>query len=317
MPEKDLGRRLEFGNSLDFGEQQTPYFNHLPEQTTDKSNTEIARITENLANITRPPSKEGNPRKKFDGLLAGRQVWEPFNSEPESAQRFINLYGGNFAQDMKLNRKNTERLIRVAALEGNIILTSLSPSRTRSIDINPDGSTTAKRRLFWDENPDDKENPYHRVTSIPEGWRVEICDQRIRDELAEKFAGEKLQKKFVAKFNQHLRAGLWQVLWKEKLTTRKNPYFAGKVFHSLLYPAIFAGWSLIGGLKLPDLVGVGFVFIAYGIHNCLTYLDDARMRRSLRSFYEYFMPVIEVDRVARARVYLNLKGRNLVRLTSG
>lgn len=241
--------------------------------------------------------------------------WEPFNAEPHPSQNFVNLYSGLFSTQMELNRKNAERLIQVAALEGNIFLTSLQASRTRSLEVTPDWNVTTKRGLFWGEKPEDVENPYHRVASIPEGWRVEICDQRIRDELSEKYSGEKLQKKFVEKFNQHLRAGVWQAVWREKLTSEKDSRFVRKLRNSLLYPTIVAAWSAFDGLTLYDLGGIGALLLAYGMNNVLPYFkDDGRMGRSLRSFYEYFMPPIEVDRVLRGLAFVNLKGRNLVRL---
>lgn len=242
--------------------------------------------------------------------------WEPFNAEPHHpSQNFVNLYSGLFSTQMELNRKNAERLIQVAALEGNIILTSLLMSRTRSAEVNPDGTATGKRRLFWDENPDDAENPYHRVTPIPEGWRIEICDQRIRDELSEKYSGEKLQKKFAAKFNEYLRTGIQQAVLGEKLTTRTDLYFGRKLVTSLGYPTVIAGWSAFGGLTPGDLDGIGILLLVYGMNNALPYFDNnERVHRSLRSFYEYFMPEIEIDRVLRGIAFVNLKGRNLVRL---
>ncbi len=74
--------------------------------------------------------------------------WEPFSKDSEPDQKFINLYGGNYYQDMELNRKRAEQLIRVSALQGVVTLQSLSTSRRRGIDINPDGSVTSKKKLF-------------------------------------------------------------------------------------------------------------------------------------------------------------------------
>lgn len=241
--------------------------------------------------------------------------WEPFSQRPIRVNRFFNLYDGNYAQDMEINRERVEQAIKVAGLEGDIVLTSLSYSRTRSLEANPDGSVAAKRGLLWGEKPEDAENPYHRATPIPEGWRIEICDQKIRDELSEKYSGEKLQKKFVAKFNQNLRAGIWEALWKEKLTAKKDSNSAFKLRVSLLYPAVAAGLSALGGFTLRDLYVIGFVLLAYGVNNYLSFfVDDGRYRRSLRSFYEYFMPPVEIDRIIRGLAFVNLKGRNLVRL---
>lgn len=216
--------------------------------------------------------------------------------------------------------------LKVAGLGGNVVLTSFSYSRTRSIEANPDGSVAAKRRLFWGEKPEDVENPYHRVTSIPEGWRIEICDQKIRDELSEKYSGEKLQKKFVAKFNQHLRAGLWQAVWKEKLSFAQDnlrPIKAVVSFFPLMAESIrFIINGDLGSHTLPidiamEVIGYFMIYnvglnIATIIYDNIYYSNVSK--RNLTSFYETFMPLLEVDRAARAFCYLNLKGRNLVRL---
>ncbi len=241
--------------------------------------------------------------------------WEPISQEPTENNRFLNFYHGNYAQDMEINRKRVEQAIKVAGLEGNVVLTSLSYSRTRSIEANPDGSVASKRGLLWGEKPEDVENPYHRITSIPEGWRVEICDQRIMDELSEKYSAEALKKKTVESINRYLRAGMREAVRREKFTTEKDSHLGVKVISSLAFPAFVVGLSASTGLelKLADLYGIGAVFLAYWLFNSSMHVSGDEIR-SFQSVYEYFMPSVEVDRFLRGWAYLNLKGRNLVRL---
>ena len=310
--EKDLRRNWEFGNNLKLLEQRPPNLDNFQEFLTNQDAGEIAQIRQALAKIAErpkaPKEKTPKPEKSFNN-----QVWEPFNTEPAPNQRFINLYGGNFAQNMELNRKKAERLIQVAALEGIVILSSLSPSRTRSLEVNPDGTATGKRGLFWGEKPEDVENPYHRVTPIPEGWKIEICDQKIHQELAEKYSGEELQKKFVTRFNQHLRAGIWQAVWKEKLTSVKDEDIIRKYSVEGMMVGSAPIFALTGGYDIPDLGFIPGYFIAHGFISTIGKMRGNQLR-TLNSWWNYFTPFVEIDRVIRGFSYLNLKGRNLVRL---
>lgn len=252
--------------------------------------------------------------------------WEPFSTNTEPDQKFINLYGGNYAEDMELNRRKVEQLISVSALQGVVVLESLSQARRRAIDINPDGSVTSKKRLFWGEKPEDKENPYHKITSIPEGWKIEICDQRIRDELSEKHSGEQLRKEFAESFNRHLREGIWEGVWNEKIKGQKDPFFRTKIITSLMFPAISTSLSASGGFTIYDLYSILPVLVGYAAINFSSRFQDKdleRLRqfirtpkigRNLESFYEYFMPRVEIDRVLRGFAFANLKGRNLIRV---
>ncbi len=274
------------------------------------SRTNEEKSTEALHQEPRINQTDGPVRTPVNG------DWEPFSQEPAGDNRFLNFYNGNYSQDMEINRKRAEQAIKVAGLEGNIILTSLSYSRTRSIEANPDGSVAGKRGLFWGEKPEDSENPYHRVTSIPEGWRVEICDQRIRDELSEKYSGEKLQQKFVAAFNQHLRSGIREAVWKEKLTTKKDEDVRWRyALDAFIYCGLVA-FEAFDGLVLSDLkIIVPKILVAYPAINIILRRLSIPLRATLDSPFDYFMPsFIGIDRILRGWAYLNLKGRNLARL---
>mgnify|MGYP001578213686 CR=1 FL=1 len=94
------------------------------------------------------------PKREIDFFRkkAKPSGFEPFVN-PEQNQKdnlFVNAYAGSFSQNMELNRKAIEQTLRLAHLDGKIVLTSLAYSRNRSIDgVNSDGSTPAKKSVFW------------------------------------------------------------------------------------------------------------------------------------------------------------------------
>lgn len=154
-----------------------------------------------------PSDVTPSPKTAKDG------PWEPFLNEPDSEnQRFIVTYSGPYAQRLEINRKNAERLMEVAALDGKIVVTDLVPERGRSISgVNPDGSVSAKRRLFWGERfptSVDEESKYSRITLIPEGWRVEIAGQKILEDLIERKSNKQLDRRFVIGFNGELKSAI-------------------------------------------------------------------------------------------------------------
>jgi len=244
--------------------------------------------------------------------------WESFNTQPDPSRCFINLYGGPFSQNMELNRTNAERLLEVTGIEGKIILADGPMDRSRYIDgINSDGSVTARRRLFWGEKIQDEDKPHSLVKSVPEGWRIEIPGQDIMDELLRKESKVPLGKRFASRFNQSLRTAMGGVIVREKLTAEKDPYFVRRLVESLIFPALSVYLSSSDGFTLYALDnGIRFILLMYGAMNCGSRVFGAErmIQRSLRSFYEYLMPMIEIDRVLRGLAFANLKGRNLVRL---
>ena len=244
--------------------------------------------------------------------------WEPFNLEPHQSQNFVNLYSGLFSQQMELNRRNAERLLQVAGIEGKVIIDDLPMDRSRSIaGVNSDGSVTARKRLFWGEKIQDEDKSHSLVKSVPEGWRIEIPGQDIMDELLRKESKVPLGKRFASRFNQSLRTAMGGVIVREKLTAEKDPYFVRRLVESLIFPALSVYLSSSDGFTLYALDnGIRFILLMYGAMNCGSRVFGAErmIQRSLRSFYEYLMPMIEIDRVLRGLAFANLKGRNLVRL---
>lgn len=79
--------------------------------------------------------------------------------------------------------------------------------------------------------------------------------------------------------------------------------------------------SLLGGLQDADiirfLISVGLTNVvanSFGKIRGGNELRGSIYRKSLQEIYEYLMPQVEIDRYLRGLAYLNLKGRNLVRL---
>lgn len=256
--------------------------------------------------------------------------FEPFiNPEPQDDQLFVNEYNGNFAQQMELNREGVEQLLKIAHLEGKVILTSLNSSRQRSIEANPDGSVTSKRSLFIRERiEDDKENPLHRAIPIPEGWRIEINDGKIMENLtAKNLTGEKLKKKFAKEFNNQLKQGIKDSIVKEKLTTTKDDSYKIKLGTLALVSAgaLLLGTSLFSSMH--PILATGGTIVTFLMANGYTNISILIFEKKLSSLlpispytvrktdapWEYFMPLVEVDKVLRSLLFLTFKGKRLVK----
>lgn len=261
-----------------------------------------------------------------------KNVWESFSAEPEKGQRFMNLYTGPFYQRMELARANAERLIKVAALDGTITLSDFTPERRRSIEgVNPDGSAIARRNLFWGERlPTDVEETKERslVTSTPDGWRIEIDGQSIAEKLSREESRLSREQRFVKFFNDEVRSALNGIIVKEKLVLNDfNSYLrlGLTVFSPLLvyvcFETAFETAFSLGLRRQPYVKEISMILSSYSIINLEFFkiskdegFPESLSRRHLDSWYDWFMPPLEVDRVIRGLAFVNLKGRDLVRL---
>jgi len=307
---------------------------------------ESSKVGERLQEISFGLQQESNnhgiKRRDSDGTNDKRSDgFEPFvGKEPQDGQLdklFVNLYGGNYAQKMELNRRRVERALQIAHLDGKVFLSSLSQSRSRS-EVQGN-ELAAKRFLVFGERPKEiEEDPYKRVVSVPEGWRIEINDQKITEELMEeRLGGEELQKAFIRRFNTLVKQGIRESVLREKLSSAKDIYFRRKLFWSLAFPVS------LGIFEVPFLIinpsfwmpfYVNFNLAMYGFMN---FNDQDSMRRfehmqirlkdstpnfkdstfslarNTDSVLEYFLPPVEIDKVGRTFAYLAGKGRTLVR----
>ena len=259
-------------------------------------------------------------------------------SESTGSQLFVDGYNGNYAQQMDFNRRGIGRVLRIAHLDGRVVLVSLSTSRERSLEANPDGSVAAKRSFLLGKKMQDenKENPIRRVIPASEGWRIEINDTRIREELEKKkLTGKKLQTEFIKTFNAQFIHGLWGCVWREKLTGVKDKYLKEKMIYTIFLPLVVNS-SIFLIIPSFHALGIGLFFDLVGYRFLNSYLegrDVARKNmseifrkyvpeedfsftpraRKVDSFVESFMPRVEIDKVIRTFAFLQLKGRKLVR----
>ncbi len=241
--------------------------------------------------------------------------WEALTNEPTSEQKFVVAYSGPYAQRLEINRANAERFMRVAAIDGRIMLTDLSSTRGRQIEgVNSDGSVTQRKGLFWGDkiNKDGSEATYSQVTKVAGGYRIGISGQAILDDERKKESKKPLETRFVERFNSELAVSLMKAIGKEKLSLDTR-YNLSRWFWTLFYPGIYFSISLQDGQIDSDELfrASAFTLLTYGFENVIGFRGS---RKTLNSLPEYFMPPVEFDRYARGIAFMNLKGRNLVRL---
>ena len=249
--------------------------------------------------------------------------FEPFvdkeSQEPQQDYIFVNNYGGDWSQKMELNRRAVERVLGIAHLNGKVFLSTLAPSRSRA---EAQGNELAAKRFLIFEKKTQKpeeENPYKRVVSVPEGWRIEINDRRLTEELMEKrLGGERLQKAFIGKFNGLVREGIRECVLREKLTSEKDESFKVKFILDLFYLCFPSSVLRYGISDFSIAFSIGGPFITWGVVNGLSHKSEARspFHRHLDHPWDYFIPLVQVDKVGRTYTYLLPvigKGRTLVR----
>jgi len=252
--------------------------------------------------------------KRADGF-------EPFvNPQPSEDTLFVNGYNGNFAQKMDLNRKGVERILKIAHLDGQVFLTTLSPNRQKSIEANPDGSVSGKQFLLFEakagEDEKDSPIPLSRVAAVPQGWRIEINDQKLTEELTEKkLGGKELQRTFINMFNGKLKDALRECVWREKFTNEKHNKLKDKLFLTVTS----CGGQILGGIAVainltPFTYGVFLFALIVGLSS--SYIaNHTSLKRSTDNILETFLPPLEFDRVGITFAYISIKGRTLVRQT--
>ncbi len=278
------------------------------------------RLQEIRLGLHQKDNEEGEKKESSLKTDGGKpNGFEPFvNPEPQEGYLFVNNYGGAYSQKMELNRKEVERALRIAHLKGQVFLTTLSPSRSRSEAQG--NELAAKRFLFFGEKikKAEEENPLARVVSVPEGWRIEINDHRLTEELTEKrkLSGKELQQAFIKRFNSQVRDALRECVWREKFSNTKDKDFPYKVIKSLgasLMQLSAQAWR--GHIADPGyfLISVGGAAFGFGLMNLFDKVGPENSNRNIDHVWEMFMPQVEIDKVARAYAYLAGKGRKLVK----
>lgn len=242
--------------------------------------------------------------------------FEPFDgtAENQTGKLFVNLYGGAFSQEMELNRKAIEQALRLAHLDGKVFLSSLSLSRGRSFEANSDGSVSAKRSVFFGEKlEEEKDNPYVKLTSVPQGWKIEINEQRMLEDLMKReMDPKKRQKVFVDKFNGFLKDSVANCIVKEKLSSIKDGLFRIKLALSIFNPSMQFGIGFL--FRSPNRsYQESFAFASLSTIFVFTMINLLRHVRKIDHPGELIMPFVEIDKVVEFAVYLNTVGHQLVR----
>lgn len=287
----------------------------IPESNKNPSK-EARKILKELEDAIKRYKKSKNQLSKLQDQHGPLPTPEPKKS------LFVNGYNGNFAQHMTFDETKIGKALHIAHLDGIVLVTQMSSTRQRSIEANPDGSVSAKRNLLFGqdlEEKENKENPLKRVVSTPEGWRIEVNDGKIMEKLQERnITGQELQKQFIRTFNSTLRKTLMECVLKEKLTGAKdgNFMFNSKVFVTLFTPSLLFVMRNIGNFgkfNVGDVVEpLAYTPLSYLTINALNKIQRDSLRKNFDHFWEYFMPPIEIDKVAETFIYLLTKGRKLV-----
>ena len=318
-----MGLNLETLRTLEEARKATTPVNRAPlEVKANRIPVAEANLNLKIKEISTMLSvekKEGEETRKPQPQTTGRNGFEPFINGNENGKNnlFVNLYGGNFSQKMELNRKGVERVLEIAHLDGTVILTSLiAPRKSSEAQGN---ELAAKRNLFFGDKiqDEDRENPSHRVISVPEGWRIEINDQKLTEELTEKkLSGKKLQRAFIKRFNGHFREALKECVRREKLSNEKDKYFRSKLLWSLTNPtAAFIAVVLNKFDPAAVAFNIGTTLFVFSLFNTTDMLISHPIRRKVDHLYEYLLPRVEIDKVMRSFAYLSTigQGRTLVK----
>lgn len=267
------------------------------------------------------------------GKLQRKNTFEPFiNPEHNPNNLFVNNYGGSYGKNMELDRKGIEAVLRIAHLNGKVFLSSMPKSRDRSLEgVNKDGSVEVKKTLMLEDETQgkDENNPLLRTVPIPEGWRIEINDEMMMEELQKKkLTGKKLQGKFVQGFNGVFTTSVFECIRREKLSSVKDRHFREKLMalYALTVPPLqLASMILVmfrDADQLESLIEIGSAYFLitlvgnfYMDHKkkSLEYPDSFYLSRPIDHPWEYILPPVEIDKVARTLVLLSLPGKKLVK----
>lgn len=263
---------------------------------------EQLRLSEVYARLT-----QEQKRVVFVGSrrLRDNNGFEPFtNASDRDRNLFVNDYDGNYCKDMELNREMVERVLKIVHLDGQIFLTRYAP--TKGLLFR--GPQIKKKQ---------REVSDYRVVNIGEkGWNIQVNDRKIIEDLERKrLNGEELKRDFIKKFNGVLKDALFESIVREKLSGEKMDDFLGSVLASVSIPlasafAFQAAVRDISRIAVPTFVN-SIVFFA--LIQTSGRIFGAQGIRKLDSFWEYFMPPVEIDKVARAYAFLKGKGQNLVK----
>ena len=153
------------------------------------------------------------------------------------------------------------------------------------------------------------------VKPIPEGWKIEIPGQDILDEISRKKSRRTLGKRFVTEVNSVIRSSIQEILIREKFKVEKHGLEYFMTFLPVVLTLSSLAWEASGDPNFHFNVvpsAAGFLLCWY-VPSVVDTLGPP-IFRSREEKYELLMPPLEFDRFLRGYIFVNLKGRNLVRL---
>ena len=120
----------------------------------------------------------------------------------------------------------------------------------------------------------------------------------------------KSQRAFINRFNTQFRDALKECVWREKCSSDKDNIFRLRAILSATVPLVSFSLESFGSGSIDPFDVLGPSLIAYTLSNLtLRYIR----RTNIDYLWEYPMPFVEIDKVARTYAYLAGKGRRLVR----
>lgn len=199
-------------------------------------------------------------------MKSAEKRWESLSSV-EPSEQFACNYGGNFSQRLEINRPVIDRFLRIAALDGRILLKEGNSDRFRPApDINPDGSTTGKGRLRWGEEArvDSQANAnFWRVEQDSEGWVIVFNGGLMIEKLMEQKGSNvrKIEKDFCRAMDGSVKEGLKESLWRDKCSEAGDPFYTGRLVNSAAILFIYT--QIAGDIVRGEVNWV--LTLAYGL----------------------------------------------------
>jgi hypothetical protein len=265
--------------------------------------------------------------------------WEPI-TEVNPSENFMCTYGGSFAQNLAINRRQIETFLDIASLDGRVLLQESKVKKPQTLPdgINPDGSVSGRGSLRWGqkietEDSKKKQNPYFQVEPDEAGWVISVNGDLIQADLAKKgLPGREMAEPFADKFEFFTRVGLKEALLKDKFSYAKDQALSGRFlptgityleyYKLITNPGLeTAFWAFVNS---AFQLTISASFLRTGLRRDRVIANPlgniAHLpRRTIKTPLEMLGPSLELDRALVAYGYLDLQkvtGKDLVRATS-
>lgn len=292
------------------------------------SNAEFRIKKPDFRHIIKRRPNESGPSQNPVEQPRSENPWVPFLDNPQPEDNFVVLYGGPFASLLQYNSENAERLLKVAGFDGRVVVSDLDPNfvpstTTITPDLNADGSIARRKPSPADlfKKPGySQEGKFSRIQTTPEGVRIEIAGGRILESLREldrrQHNNRRIDERFLKIFNTELRKSMTKALWEEKISVHN---FRDALNHLETIVGSSIPFAALGdGADVSDVRSLFWPLGLWTFVNLSGYtmgrFVGKKMGRTIESPAEIMFPPDDVDRFTRGMAFLEIKGRNLVRL---